>query len=66
VALGDRPVEGALVAEDEGEDLVAVSRLLGVGGGVAAQRLGEGRSGIVGKGHGSGILFDLLDSGPPP
>jgi hypothetical protein len=52
VALPDRPVEGALVARDEGEYLVAVARLLGVGGDVLLQRFDERRAGILaGGGH---------------
>ena len=54
VPLGDRAVEGVLVAQDEGEDLLAVARLLLVGRRVAAERLRQGCPGIaVGRGHGS-------------
>ncbi len=60
VALEDPAVEGVLVAQDEGEDLVAVMGFRLVGRGVAAQRVSEGLVG-VGGGHGSGILVDLLD-----
>jgi len=59
VPLGDPAVEGALVAQDEGEDEVAILRFFLVGRGVAAQCVGEGLVGI-GAGHGSGILVDPL------
>jgi spermidine synthase len=55
VALDDRAVEGVGMAPYEGEDPIAVSGLLLVGGGVAAERLDEGGA-RVGRGHGTSIL----------